>query len=95
MERINADLVNSIGNLLSRTTALSVNKQQEFPPIEQDPDLVHFLSDEDVKMYHSLLKLPGTYFPHVTISYKDVHAFLCFVIAQNESEKLSPPKTKR
>lgn len=62
VERINSDLVNSVGNLLSRTTALSVNKQQDFPPLEQESVLVQFLSEEDVKMYHSLQNLPGMYF---------------------------------
>ncbi|KAK7489324.1 hypothetical protein BaRGS_00019432 [Batillaria attramentaria] len=59
VERINGDLVNTMGNLLSRTTAPSVNKQQEFPPLDSGKDLQRFLSEDDVRMYTSLMELPG------------------------------------
>ena len=68
VQRINSDLVNSIGNLLSRTTAPSVNKQQLFfPPVEDDCVLEKFLSEEDIKMYHSLQCLPGTCLLHLRL----------------------------
>ncbi|PVD19061.1 hypothetical protein C0Q70_21620 [Pomacea canaliculata] len=57
VERINSDLVNSIGNLLNRVTAPSVNKQQYFPALDDITDLSKFLSQEDVEKYHSLAEL--------------------------------------
>ncbi|XP_076454257.1 methionine--tRNA ligase, mitochondrial-like [Babylonia areolata] len=58
VERINSELVNSLGNLLSRTTAPSVNRQQEFPPMVPDSDLRQYLSESDLEMYWSLQRLP-------------------------------------
>ncbi|KAL8594803.1 hypothetical protein ACOMHN_047520 [Nucella lapillus] len=58
VERINSDLVNSLGNLLSRTAAPSVNKRQEFPPLVSETHLRQYLSESDREMYVALQRLP-------------------------------------
>ncbi|KAI8743669.1 methionine--tRNA ligase, mitochondrial [Biomphalaria glabrata] len=56
-ERINTDLANTIGNLLGRLTAPSVNKKQEFVALNQD-DLYEFLSAEEREKYNEIYNLP-------------------------------------
>ncbi|CAL1532012.1 unnamed protein product [Lymnaea stagnalis] len=57
-ERINSDLANTMGNLLGRLTAQSVNKRQEFPALNED-DLFEFCSAEERDMHKALYQLPG------------------------------------
>ncbi|KAH9488994.1 Methionine--tRNA ligase, mitochondrial [Bulinus truncatus] len=56
-ERINADLANTLGNLLGRLTAPSVNKKQEFVALKED-DLFEFLSAEERDRHHDIYQLP-------------------------------------
>lgn len=57
-EKINSDLANTMGNLLGRLTADSVNKRQEFPALNED-DLFEFCSAEERDMHKALYQLPG------------------------------------
>ncbi|XP_005090898.1 methionine--tRNA ligase, mitochondrial [Aplysia californica] len=57
-ERINSDLANTLGNLLGRCTAPTVNKRQELPPLCED-DLFEFLSIGEREMYTLLYELPN------------------------------------
>lgn len=58
MERINTDLANTLGNLLGRLTAPSVNKTQSFVALNQD-DMFEFLTVEEREFFKSTYHLAG------------------------------------
>ncbi|GFN86907.1 methionine--tRNA ligase [Plakobranchus ocellatus] len=58
VERINADLANTLGNLLGRCTASSVNRLQELPPLSEAA-LFEFITQDERQVYNSLYDLPG------------------------------------
>ncbi|KAK3776360.1 hypothetical protein RRG08_059147 [Elysia crispata] len=56
-ERINTDLANTLGNLLGRCTAPSVNRTQGLPSLSEE-GLFEFLSQEEREAHHTLYNLP-------------------------------------
>ena len=58
VDRLNSELCNTLGNLLSRSTAIKLNKKQIIPLF--DPDLFNAnATDEDKEMWRNLKTLKG------------------------------------
>lgn len=57
VERINTDLANTLGNLLGRSTAPSVNRAQELPPLSEE-GMFEFLTQDEREKHQSLYSLP-------------------------------------
>ncbi|GFR94307.1 methionine--tRNA ligase, mitochondrial [Elysia marginata] len=56
-ERINTDLANTLGNLLGRSTAPSVNRIQGLPPMSEE-GLFEFMTQEEREIHQTLYCLP-------------------------------------